>query len=71
MYSNRMLYQAFWDATGGLWAQGALAGKYAGIFVATGTPGGGQGVYIPPWYPLYLVLIRLRQKLLPSTPSLP
>ncbi|KAI0772714.1 1,4-benzoquinone reductase [Irpex lacteus] len=35
-------WKAFWDATGGLWAQGALAGKYAGIFVATGTPGGGQ-----------------------------
>lgn len=23
---------AFFDATGGLWAQGALAGKFAGIF---------------------------------------
>ena len=36
-------FQAFWDATGQLWAQGALAGKYASIFVSTGTPGGGQG----------------------------
>ncbi|KAI0091931.1 1,4-benzoquinone reductase [Irpex rosettiformis] len=35
-------WKAFWDATGGLWAQGALAGKYAGVFVSTGTPGGGQ-----------------------------
>jgi len=36
------LPQAFWDATGGLWLKGALAGKFAGIFVSTGTPGGGQ-----------------------------
>lgn len=35
-------FQAFWDSTGGLWAKGALAGKYAGAFVSTGTPGGGQ-----------------------------
>jgi len=35
-------WKAFWDATGGLWASGALWGKYAGIFVSTGTPGGGQ-----------------------------
>lgn len=35
-------FKAFWDATGSLWAQGALAGKIAGIFVSTGTPGGGQ-----------------------------
>jgi len=34
--------QTFWDATGGLWAQGALSGKYAGVFVSTGTLGGGQ-----------------------------
>lgn len=32
----------FFGATGGLWAQGALAGKPAGIFVSTGTQGGGQ-----------------------------
>lgn len=37
-------WRSFWDATGGLWAQGALAGKYVGIFVSTGTPGGGQEV---------------------------
>lgn len=35
--------QAFWDATGALWAKGALAGKYAGVFVSTATLGGGQG----------------------------
>jgi NAD(P)H dehydrogenase (quinone) len=34
--------KAFWDQTGGLWALGALYGKPAGIFVSTGTPGGGQ-----------------------------
>lgn len=32
----------FFGATGGLWAQGALSGKPAGIFVSTGTQGGGQ-----------------------------
>lgn len=37
-------WKAFWDRTGGLWAQGALQGKYAGVFVSTGTPGGGQEV---------------------------
>ncbi|KAF8609643.1 1,4-benzoquinone reductase [Ceratobasidium sp. AG-I] len=35
-------WKAFWDATGALWASGALYGKYAGAFVSTGTPGGGQ-----------------------------
>jgi len=25
-----------------LWVKGALAGKFAGVFVSTGTPGGGQ-----------------------------
>ncbi|KAK6459032.1 protoplast secreted protein 2 precursor [Scheffersomyces xylosifermentans] len=39
-------FKAFWDSTGGLWAQGALHGKPAGIFVATGTPGGGQEVTV-------------------------
>ncbi|CAK9437220.1 uncharacterized protein LODBEIA_P15980 [Lodderomyces beijingensis] len=32
----------FWGSTGGLWAQGALAGKPAAVFVSTGTQGGGQ-----------------------------
>jgi len=35
-------WKAFWDSTGGLWAAGALAGKYAGVFVTVGTQGGGQ-----------------------------
>ncbi|KAI9770242.1 MAG: Minor allergen Alt a 7 [Geoglossum simile] len=35
-------WKAFWDATGALWASGKLWGKYAGVFVSTGTPGGGQ-----------------------------
>ena len=34
--------QAFFDATGGLWAKGALIGKPAGVFVSTGTQHGGQ-----------------------------
>ncbi|KAF9510691.1 benzoquinone reductase [Hydnum rufescens UP504] len=35
-------FKAFWDSTGGLWYSGGLVGKYVGIFIATGTPGGGQ-----------------------------
>lgn len=35
-------WKAFWDATGGLWASGALHGKIAGVFTSTGSPGGGQ-----------------------------
>jgi NAD(P)H dehydrogenase (quinone) len=38
--------QALWDATGQIWVQGALAGKYAGLFVSTGSPGGGQEMTI-------------------------
>ncbi|KAJ7152069.1 flavoprotein WrbA [Mycena filopes] len=37
-------WKAFWDSTSGLWASGALAGKYAGIFTSTAGPGGGQEV---------------------------
>ena len=33
--------KAFWDATGSLWASGALHGKPYGMFVSTATPGGG------------------------------
>ncbi|KAJ2917062.1 hypothetical protein MD484_g3347, partial [Candolleomyces efflorescens] len=36
--------KAFWDATGYLWAQGALGGKYAGVFISTASMGGGQEV---------------------------
>jgi NAD(P)H dehydrogenase (quinone) len=35
-------WRAFWDRTGGLWATGALQGKYVSIFFSTSTPGGGQ-----------------------------
>ncbi|KAF7714638.1 NAD(P)H dehydrogenase (quinone) [Penicillium ucsense] len=35
-------WKTFWDKTGGIWASGGYAGKYAGTFVSTGTPGGGQ-----------------------------
>jgi len=34
--------KAFWDATGRLWKNGTLNAKYAGMFVSTGGPGGGQ-----------------------------
>ena len=33
---------AFFDATGGLWATGALHGKFAGIFTASASQHGGQ-----------------------------
>ncbi|ODQ67338.1 flavo protein WrbA [Nadsonia fulvescens var. elongata DSM 6958] len=39
-------FKTFWDSTGGLWATGALHGKYVGQFVSTGTLGGGQEVTI-------------------------
>ncbi|KAK4982740.1 flavodoxin-like fold protein, partial [Elasticomyces elasticus] len=35
-------WKTFWDKTGGQWQSGALWGKYAGVFVSTATPGGGQ-----------------------------
>jgi len=35
-------WKAFWDTTGAQWASGAYWGKYAGVFVSTGTQGGGQ-----------------------------
>jgi NAD(P)H dehydrogenase (quinone) len=35
-------FRAFWDQTGFLWRQGSLIGKYFGIFVSTGSIGGGQ-----------------------------
>lgn len=34
--------RGFLDATGGLWAQGALIGKVGSVFVSTGTQHGGQ-----------------------------
>jgi NAD(P)H dehydrogenase (quinone) len=35
-------WKTFWDTTGGLWASGGLYGKMAGLFISTGTLGGGQ-----------------------------
>lgn len=35
-------WKAFWDTTGGQWGSGAFWGKFAGVFVSTGTQGGGQ-----------------------------
>lgn len=35
-------FKAFWDLTGALFAKGELIGKPAGVFVSTGSPGGGQ-----------------------------
>lgn len=35
-------FKEFFDSTGKKWAEGAYYGKYAGFFVSTGTPGGGQ-----------------------------
>lgn len=39
-------WKAFWDATGPLWSKSALAGKMCGVFVSTGTQGGGQEITI-------------------------
>jgi len=35
-------WKTFWDATGGQWQAGKFWGKYAGLFVSSGTAGGGQ-----------------------------
>jgi len=35
-------WKTFWDKTGGIWASGGYCGKYAGLFISTGTLGGGQ-----------------------------
>jgi NAD(P)H dehydrogenase (quinone) len=35
-------WKTFWDKTGGIWATGGFWGKSAGLFVSTGTQGGGQ-----------------------------
>lgn len=37
-------WKAFIDTTGGLWGEGALTGKYAGLFISSATQGGGQEV---------------------------
>lgn len=35
-------WKTFIDSTGGQWQTGAYWGKYAGLFISTGTQGGGQ-----------------------------
>ncbi|KAL2106158.1 hypothetical protein VUR80DRAFT_7211 [Thermomyces stellatus] len=35
-------WKTFWDKTGKQWASGAFYGKLAGLFISTGTLGGGQ-----------------------------
>ncbi|CAL5872826.1 uncharacterized protein PFLUO_LOCUS7095 [Penicillium psychrofluorescens] len=35
-------WKTFWDKTGSIWATGGFWGKYAGVFISTGTLGGGQ-----------------------------
>jgi NAD(P)H dehydrogenase (quinone) len=35
-------WKTFWDKTGGIWQKGGYWGKYAGVFISTGTMGGGQ-----------------------------
>lgn len=35
-------WKAFWDKSGQIWASGGYFGKYAGLFISTGTLGGGQ-----------------------------
>ncbi|KAM6492148.1 NADH:quinone oxidoreductase [Amanita muscaria] len=38
--------KALWDATGPLWYKRSLHGKYAGVFVSTGSLAGGQEVTV-------------------------
>ena len=45
IYTDR-LSQAFWDTTGALWASGALAETFAGVFVSTSVLGGGQDMTV-------------------------
>lgn len=47
--------RTFLDQTGGLWAKGALAGKPAGVFTATGTGGGKEATALS-FYPTLLHL---------------
>ncbi|KAI0305216.1 flavoprotein-like protein [Multifurca ochricompacta] len=35
-------WKTFWDGTGQLWQAGSLHGKFAGVFISTGSHGGGQ-----------------------------
>ncbi|MCH2558132.1 MAG: NAD(P)H:quinone oxidoreductase [Alcanivorax sp.] len=44
--------RTFWDQTGGLWANGALAGKVASVFTSTGTGGGKETTIVSTWLTL-------------------
>lgn len=35
-------WKTFWDKAGKQWATGSYHGKYAGVFISTGSMGGGQ-----------------------------
>ncbi|PNY24884.1 Minor allergen Alt a 7 [Tolypocladium capitatum] len=35
-------WKTFWDKTGSVWASGGYYGKHAGVFISTGSHGGGQ-----------------------------
>lgn len=35
-------WKTFWDKTGDIWGSGGYSGKHAGLFVSSGTQGGGQ-----------------------------
>lgn len=35
-------WKSFWDHTGSIWTSGGYWGKYAGVFISTASPGGGQ-----------------------------
>ncbi|KAK4494932.1 hypothetical protein PRZ48_014288 [Zasmidium cellare] len=39
-------WKTFWDSMGGEWQKGAFWGKYAGVFVGSGSQGGGQEVTV-------------------------
>ena len=45
-FSTRILidffFKTFWDTTGKIWATGGYHHKHAGVFISTGTMGGGQ-----------------------------
>lgn len=44
--------RTFWDQTGGLWVNGALAGKVASVFTSTGTGGGRETTIVSTWLTL-------------------
>ncbi|KAJ3195277.1 hypothetical protein HK101_000614 [Irineochytrium annulatum] len=46
--------KAFWDATGQLWGKQALANKFAGCFVSTGTQHGGQETTVMSFIPHFV-----------------